>query len=201
VRGVGSVTLVGGTKREINIYLNPQALESFGITPEQVASAVRNENQDLPWAPSVRQSRSASSRLRPACSARKTLADHRGTQERCTHARGPGRAGGGWRAGNVDNLALYNGQRTLLLNVQKSQDENTIAVVDNLQKTLAAMQQQLPPGVRWSPSRTARARFACRWSNVRSTLIEGALLTVLIVFLFLNSWRSTVITGLTLPIA
>ena len=36
VRGVGSVTLVGGTKREINIYLNPQALESFGITPEQV---------------------------------------------------------------------------------------------------------------------------------------------------------------------
>jgi HAE1 family hydrophobic/amphiphilic exporter-1 len=37
--------------------------------------------------------------------------------------------------------------------------------------------------------------------NVRRTLIEGALLTVLIVFLFLNSWRSTVITGLTLPVA
>ena len=36
---------------------------------------------------------------------------------------------------------------------------------------------------------------------MRDTLIEGALLTVLIVFLFLNSWRSTVITGLTLPIA
>ena len=48
VRGVGSVTLVGGTKREINIYLNPQALEAFGVTPEQVANAVRNENQDLP---------------------------------------------------------------------------------------------------------------------------------------------------------
>jgi HAE1 family hydrophobic/amphiphilic exporter-1 len=48
VRGVGSVTLVGGSKREINIYLNPQALDAFGITPEQVASAVRNENQDFP---------------------------------------------------------------------------------------------------------------------------------------------------------
>ena len=44
VRGVGSVTVVGGTKREINVYLNPQALESFGITPEQVVAAVRNEN-------------------------------------------------------------------------------------------------------------------------------------------------------------
>ena len=48
VRGVGSVTLVGGTKREINIYLDPKALESFGVTPDQVVSAVRNENQDLP---------------------------------------------------------------------------------------------------------------------------------------------------------
>ena len=48
VRGVGSVTLVGGTKREINIYLNPQSLDALGITPEQVATAVRTENQDLP---------------------------------------------------------------------------------------------------------------------------------------------------------
>ena len=48
VRGVGSATVVGGTKREINVYLNPQALEAFGITPDQVVSAVRNDNQDLP---------------------------------------------------------------------------------------------------------------------------------------------------------
>ncbi|MCZ8092620.1 MAG: efflux RND transporter permease subunit, partial [Acidovorax sp.] len=48
VRGVGAVNLVGATKREINIYLNPQALETFGVTPDQVVAAVRNENQDLP---------------------------------------------------------------------------------------------------------------------------------------------------------
>ena len=48
VRGAGSVTLVGGTKREINVYLNPQAMESLGITADQVVNAVRNENQDLP---------------------------------------------------------------------------------------------------------------------------------------------------------
>ncbi|TRZ67698.1 MAG: efflux RND transporter permease subunit, partial [Comamonadaceae bacterium] len=48
VRGVGSATVVGGTKREINVYLNPQALEAFGITPDQVVNAVRNDNQDLP---------------------------------------------------------------------------------------------------------------------------------------------------------
>src|SRR3954447_24242731 len=48
VRGVGSVTVVGGTKREINIYLNPAAMEALGVTPDQVVAAVRNENQDLP---------------------------------------------------------------------------------------------------------------------------------------------------------
>ncbi|NBS48817.1 MAG: efflux RND transporter permease subunit, partial [Betaproteobacteria bacterium] len=48
VRGVGSVTLVGSTKREINIYLNPQALEALGITPDMVVAAVRSENQELP---------------------------------------------------------------------------------------------------------------------------------------------------------
>jgi HAE1 family hydrophobic/amphiphilic exporter-1 len=60
VRGVGSVTVVGGTKREINIYLNPQALESFGVTPEQVVAAVRNGRR--------------SSRSTRACSARKISA-------------------------------------------------------------------------------------------------------------------------------
>ena len=48
VRGVGSVSLVGGTKREINLYLNPQAMESLGISADQVENAVKTESQDLP---------------------------------------------------------------------------------------------------------------------------------------------------------
>jgi HAE1 family hydrophobic/amphiphilic exporter-1 len=104
-------------------------------------------------------------------------------------------------AQETENLALYNGQRTLLLNVQKSQDENTIAVVDGLLKTVTDMAAQLPPGVRLEPVTDNSRPIRVAVQNVRRTLIEGALLTVLIVFLFLNSWRSTVITGLTLPIA
>ncbi|MCB2042634.1 MAG: efflux RND transporter permease subunit, partial [Rhodoferax sp.] len=48
VRGVGSVNIVGGTKREINLFLDPRALEAYGLTPDQVVAAVRSENQDLP---------------------------------------------------------------------------------------------------------------------------------------------------------
>jgi len=104
-------------------------------------------------------------------------------------------------AQEVESLALYNGQRTLLMTVQKSQDENTIDVIDGLNKTVADMQSQLPPGVRLEQVQDGSRPIRVGVANVRQTLIEGALLTVLIVFLFLNSWRSTVITGLTLPIA
>ena len=201
VRGVGSVTMVGGTKREINIYLNPQALESFGITPEQVANAVRNENQDFPLGniQSKEQDRiiQIEGRMqRPEDFERIIVARKNGAPVRVAQlarvADGPQ---------EVENLALYNGARTLLLSVQKAQDENTIAVVDNLHKTLADMKAQLPPGLRLEPIMDGSRQIRVSVENVRRTLIEGAALTVLIVFLFLNSWRSTVITGLTLPIA
>ena len=215
VRGVGSVTLVGGTQRQINIYLQPQALESFGITPEQVVAAVRNENQDLPLGNirSLEQDRviQIDARVQRPEDFAQIIVAHRGGAASDASGSGLSRASGPVRLGQlahisdgaqeVESLALYNGQRTLLLNVQKSQDENTIAVVDGLQKALVEMQKELPAGVRLEPISDGSRQIRVSVQNVRSTLIEGALLTVLIVFLFLNSWRSTIITGLTLPIA
>ncbi|WBY01311.1 efflux RND transporter permease subunit [Ramlibacter tataouinensis] len=201
VRGVGSVTLVGGSKREINLYLDPQALEAFGITADQVVSAVRNENQDLPVGAirSLAQERvvQIDARMqRPEDFGRIIVARKGGAPVRLEQV---ARVADG--AQEVESLALYNGQRTLLLSVQKSQDENTIAVTDGLAQTLRDMKAELPPGMRLEPIQDASRPIRVAVQNVRQTLIEGAALTVLIVFLFLNSWRSTVITGLTLPIA
>jgi hydrophobic/amphiphilic exporter-1 (mainly G- bacteria), HAE1 family len=201
VRGVGSVTLVGGTRREINIYLNPQALESFGVSADQVATAVRNENQDLP------------------VGAVRSLTQERVVQVQARMQRPEDfaniivtrKAGSAITVGmlarikdgaqEAESLALYNGQRTLLLAVQKAQDDNTIDVVDGLVKTMGELKPLLPAGVKLEPIVDNSRPIRVSVNNVRRTLIEGALLTVLIVFLFLNSWRSTIITGLTLPIA
>ncbi len=201
VRGVGSVTMVGGTQREINLYLNPQALEALGVTPDQVVSAVTSENQEVPVGTlnNLQQERvvQINARMqRPEDFGKIIVARKNGVAIRLDQV-----AGVADGAQEVDSLALYNGQRTLLLNVQKSQDENTIAVVDGLQKALAEMQKQLPPGVRLEQITDGSRAIRVSVDNVRRTLFEGAALTVLIVFLFLNSWRSTVITGLTLPIA
>jgi HAE1 family hydrophobic/amphiphilic exporter-1 len=201
VRGVGSVSLVGGTKREINLYLNPQAMESLGITADQVVAAVANENQELPVGSvrSLQQDRvvQVQGRIqRPEDFGNIIVARKAGSIVRLSQV---ARVNDG--AQELENLALYNGGRTLLLSVQKSQDENTIEVVDGLMGTVDALRQQLPPGIRLEVIYDGSRQIRVAVNNVRKTLIEGALLTVLIVFLFLNSWRSTIITGLTLPIA
>ncbi len=201
VRGVGSVTLVGGTRREINLYLLPDAMEALGVTADQVVNAVRNENQDLPVGAirSIEQERMVqveSRMLRPEDFGRIIVARKGSTSIRLSQV---ARVQDG--AQEIETLALYNGQRTLLLAIQKAQDENTIDVIDGLVKTLAEMKGQVPPGIRLEPIADGSRPIRVAVDNVRRTLIEGAALTVLIVFLFLNSWRSTVITGLTLPIS
>ena len=201
VRGVGAVTLVGGSRRAINIELRPQAMQALGITAEQIVAAVRTENQDAPLGTLRTRDQERvvqlQARMDNPQDFNQIIVARRGGQ--------PVRLG---QVANVvdssveqENLALYNGQRTLLLQVQKTQDENTIAVVNGLQATLKDMQAKLPPGYKLQEVQDGSRPIRVGVNNVRQTLIEGAILTVLIVFLFLNSWRSTIITGLTLPIA
>ncbi len=201
VRGVGSVTLVGGARRTVRVEPLPQAMESLGVSADQIVAAVRSENQDLPAgslrSPEQERVLQVLSRMQRPEDFEQIIVARRNGQ--------PVRLGQVARvvdgAQELESLALYNGQRTLLLQVQKSQDENTIAVIDGLNAALTELRGQLPAGVRLEPIADASRPIRVAVDNVRRTLIEGAVLTVLIVFLFLNSWRSTVITGLTLPIA
>jgi HAE1 family hydrophobic/amphiphilic exporter-1 len=211
VRGVGSVSVIGGVQRQVNVYLQPAAMEAAGVSAEQVVAALRSENQEAPLGSirSPEQDRVVQLNAR--------LATPRDFRDIVVARKPPGPAGGGsgtgsvvrlWQVADVvdgpqelESLALYNGQRTVLLSVQKSQGENTIAVVDGLQRALAEAQALLPPGIRTEVNRDNSRAIRVSVANVQRTLLEGAALTVLIVFLFLNSWRSTVITGLTLPIA
>ncbi|MGE0100556.1 MAG: efflux RND transporter permease subunit [Hydrogenophaga sp.] len=201
VRGVGSVTLVGATRRAINIDLDPSAMEALGVTTEQINTAVRNENQDLPVgtlkAGEAERVVQVLSRLQNPRDFENIIVARRGGQ--AVRLGQVAKVSDGTQ--EVESLALYNGQRTLLLQVQKAQDENTIAVTDGLKNAVASLGAELPPGMRLEQIADGSRPIRVSVDNVRRTLIEGALLTVLIVFLFLNSWRSTVITGLTLPIA
>ncbi len=203
VRGVGAVTLVGARKREVNVYLKPAAMQAMGVGVEQVLSALRTENRDLP-AGALRSSDSdrvvqVDAAIARPDQLREIVVARRGS---------PAQAVRLWQvadvvdgAQEVESLALFNGQRTLALDVQKNQGENTLEVVDGLLQAAQALKADLPSGVAAEVVRDNSRQIRVAVSTVKRTLIEGALLTILIVFLFLNSWRSTLITGLTLPIA
>ena len=140
VRGVGSVTLVGGTKREINIYLKPGGDGSAGHQrrPGGGRGAQREpgpagRRDPLAGAGARGADRRAhASAPRTSASiivARKAAAPARPVRRGCRQV-----AASSTAPQEVESLALYNGQRTLLLTVQKAQDENTIEVVDGLLK-------------------------------------------------------------------
>ncbi|WP_395141827.1 efflux RND transporter permease subunit [Schlegelella aquatica] len=205
VRGVGSVTLVGAVAREINIYLKPEAMEAYGLGVDQVMQAVRAENQDLP-AGALRSSENErivqiTGRIQRPEEFRHIIVARRGPAGSTAPVKLGQIADVVDGPQEVESLALYNGTRTLALDVQKAQGENTIDVVDGLNRVVDELRTELPSGVAVDVVRDNSRPIRVAVTNVRQTLIEGAILTVVIVFLFLNSWRSTVITGLTLPIA
>ena len=70
-----------------------------------------------------------------------------------------------------------------------------------MRRAVAELQAAVPPDVKLEIVRDSSRGIQNSVRNVQQTMVEGGLLTIAIVFLFLHSWRSTVITGLTLPIA
>ncbi|MEY2780399.1 MAG: hypothetical protein RL307_103 [Pseudomonadota bacterium] len=201
IPGVGQVSVVGGTNREINLYLDPNALNAYGISPDQVVRAVKADGMDAPLGilRDARQERVVqmqSAIKRPEDFGQIIVGNANRSSVRLSQL---AQVHDG--ASEIDSLALYNGQRTLTLNVQKAQDENTLDVIDKLNKAVDLAKADLPAGIELVPLFDISRPIRVSVKNVKSTLYEGAILTVLIVFLFLNSWRSTVITGLTLPIS
>ena len=100
-----------------------------------------------------------------------------------------------------DSLARVNGERAVNINVFKQQDANVVLTGEAVKGAMDELRKTLPAGVELRLIYAGSDFVKNSLTGLQRTLIEGALLTIAIVFLFLHSWRSTVITALTLPIA
>ncbi|MFN5880959.1 MAG: efflux RND transporter permease subunit, partial [Burkholderiales bacterium] len=200
-RGVGRVTIVGGVKREVQVVLRPADMESLRIGVDQVLNALRNENLELPAGTVLSANREQSVQVRGRLA---SVADF----ERIIIARRGGQPVYLAQVARVidgqedrESMALVDGKPAVSLDIVKSQGENTIAVVDNVRRIVSELKRQLPDDVSINVVRDQSTSIRNSVAGVKRSIIEGAILTVVIVFLFLSSWRSTVITGLTLPIS
>jgi len=201
IAGVGSVTLVGGLKREIHVLLLPDRMHALGVSPDMVTSAVQRENGDVP-AGRVEQG-NAENLVRVAGKIR----DPRDFAKLIVTTRGgiPVRLGQIARIEDAQeeerDAAFVNGERAVALEVRKTSGANTVAVAEGVKGVIEQLNRNLPHGVALATVQDNSTWIRNSVDDVQKTLLEGAFLTVLIVFLFLNSWRSTVITGLTLPVS
>ncbi|MGS5779997.1 efflux RND transporter permease subunit, partial [Acinetobacter baumannii] len=100
----------------------------------------------------------------------------------------------------LQSSAFYNGRTAVSVDILKSSDANVIQVVDKTYQTLEKLKAQMPAALNYKVVADSSKGIRASIKDVVRTIIEGAVLAVLIVLLFLGSFRSTVITGLTLPI-
>ncbi len=201
VPGVGAVNLVGESTREIQVVVDRTRLEAYRIPLAEVVSALARENVD---APAGAADRGATEALVRVAARGRSAADIAGIPVK---QRGAATILVRDLAQVVDgveepkNLALLDERPALALDVLKQSGANTVAVADGIKNAVARIQRELPPGVSLQVVRDDSTFIRESIHDVNTTMIIGGILTVLIVFLFLNSWRSTVITGLTLPIS
>ena len=201
IAGVAQVNVVGGDSAQLNIDVKPAALAATGVGIDQVVNAVRTQNLAAPVGQVTTSLQQRAIRLearlqRPEDFAGIVVAQHAGQLVRLGQIADV-EAG----AAEPTSAALYNGAPAIGLDIVKSREYSTTAVSDAVNERIAELVPTLPPGTRIEMVRDAGTRVRHSVRNVEETLIEGALLTVLVVFLFLNSWRSTVITGLALPVS
>ncbi|WP_395702610.1 efflux RND transporter permease subunit [Aquabacterium sp.] len=201
VEGVARVDISGLTVREVRIDLDPSRLRAYGVTPAEISTALRDANADEPvglLSDNVQDTiLRVEGKMRDPKLMENIIVAHRN--------------GLALRLGDLgqlverekeaDSTARINGQRAINFNVFKQQDANIVAAGDAVKKAMDEIRKTLPPDVELKLIYASSDWVKGSLEGLRHTLIEGALLTVAIVFLFLHSWRSTIITGLTLPIA
>ena len=202
IDGVGRVSLVGGTKREVQVVLNPEAMHALGVGADQVVAALKSENQELPAGSlSVRggeQMVQLQGRLATPQAFERLIVAQRGGQAIYLGQVANIRDGESER----ESVARVNGKTALTLDIIKVQGANTIKMADRVREKTAQLSAELAPeGIHVAILNDSSSGVRRSVDGVRTNLFEGALLTIAIVFLFLGSWRSTVITGLTLPVA
>jgi len=201
VPGVGAVNLVGESTREIQVVVDRGRLEAYRTPLADVVAALRSENVDAPAGSADRGASEALVRVaaRGRSAAEIAAISVKRVGEAAIRVADLAEVVDGVE--EPKNLAFLDGTPSLALDVMKQSGANTVAVADGIRAAVGRLEKELPPGIELSIIRDDSQFIRESIHDVNTTMIIGGILTVFIVYLFLNSWRSTVITGLTLPIS
>jgi HAE1 family hydrophobic/amphiphilic exporter-1 len=201
IPGVAEVLVSGKVERELTVELVPARMQAAGVSVAQVVQALQLQNLAAPVGRVTGDLDERSIRLKgrlenPQEFTQLIVAERNGQLTRLGDIATV-------RDGTEEprTLALFNDQEAVGLDIKKAKGYSTTDVSDQIRARTAELQKTLPKGTKLELVKDSGTRVTTAVNNVEEALIEGAILTVLVVFVFLNSWRSTVITGLALPVS
>ena len=201
IEGVAEVRVVGGAVRELTVELRPDALRAAGIGVVQVVEALEAQNLATPLGRVSDSVEERSIRLRGRLERPEQFGQLVVTQAAGRLVRLSDVATVRDGVSEPRSAVLFGEGDAVGIDVVKSKRASTALVADAVRRHVRSIQQTLPSGVQLRIVRDAGARVDDSVRDVQIALVLGAALTVLTVFVFLNSWRSTVITGIALPIS
>ncbi|HUZ63209.1 MAG TPA: efflux RND transporter permease subunit [Acetobacteraceae bacterium] len=201
ISGVGKVSVLGGMKRAVRIRVDPARLASFGLSMEDVRTAVSNANQNGAKGgfDGAQQafSLAANDQLPDAAAYRNLIIAYRnGAPVRLSDV---GSVVSGLE--NDRTGAWFQGKPAVVLDIQRQPGANIVQTVDAIQAALPQLQKALPAGIKVQIAANRTGTIRASVIDVQTTLILSVILVVLVIFLFLRSVRATIIPGVALPLS
>jgi len=200
VRGVAQVERIGGVEREILVSLDPDRLQAAGLTALDVSRRLRGTNVDLAGG---RAEIGKNDQAIRTLAGAKTLQDLAGTMISLP-------AGGELRLDDLGTVtdtiadrrtfARFNGEPVVALGIKRSKGASDVVVAEAVQKRIEALKAAYPD-VDLKLIDTSVDYTKGNYEAAISTLFEGAILAVIVVFLFLRDIRATIIAAISLPLS
>ncbi len=201
VPGVAQVGVYGAQKYAVRVQLDPRQLAARGIGIDDVQSAIKNSNVNLPTGvmngPFTSYTVQANGQLLRAEEYRPITVAYRNGAP--VHLEELGRV-----LDDVENnqtAAWFLSRRGLILAIQKQPGTNTVEVADSIRRLLPAFRKDLPASVNLEIHRDRAESIRASVADVKGTLLLTLCLVVLVIFLFLRNVSATIIPSLALPLS
>src|SRR5688572_17082476 len=197
--GVGQVLVLGGRRRQVNVWLDAERLFAQALTVNDASRALQAQNTDVPGGRIEQGAQSITMRTPGRLESPGEFGDVV-VREVAGHpvlARDVARIEDG--IADAGTLASVNGDPTVLLQIRKQSGMNTVAIVNGVKDRLAELGPRLPPGYQLRIVRDQGEFIEASIESVQEHLVVGSILAALVVLLFLGNLRSTLIAAISIP--
>ena len=201
VSGVGTVSIAGAPKREIQVYCDPNKLEAYGLTVAGISSIIAAENRNVPSGSIDVGSNSYALRVEKEFSSAEQMLDIvvGYVNGKTVYLRDVARVVDGIEEKYQE--AYVNGRQGAQIVIQKQADANTVNVIKGVKKEMKKIEKTLPSDIQIRTVIDSSDNILNTLNSLKETIIVTFLIVMLVVYLFLGRWRATFIIVLAIPIS